>query len=177
MVVEELGPTFIKLAQVISNRADILPEPLIRELEKLQSDVPPFPFSDVEDTIKSELHADIEDIFEYFDEKPLGSASIGQVHRGRLHTGDEVVIKVQRKDARKKIETDLSLLREFIKLTENFFIRNGILNPLDIVDIFEKTMQKELDYTNEARSIEQFRKYYEKKNDFYVPSCYREFSS
>ncbi|MEM7551876.1 MAG: AarF/ABC1/UbiB kinase family protein [Bacteroidota bacterium] len=177
LILEELGPTYIKLAQIISNRADIVPEPLIRELEKLQNDVPPFDFEVAKQIIKKEFGKEIDEIFEFFDEKPLGSASIGQVHRARLHGGEEVVIKLQRPDARKKVETDLSLIREFVKLTENYFRQNGILNPLDIVDTFEKTMYKELDYSNEARNIEQFKKFYKNERKFYVPRVYKQLST
>jgi ubiquinone biosynthesis protein len=177
MVLEELGPTYIKLAQVISNRADILPEPLIRELEKLQSDVPPFDFEKVRELVQSELGGEISEFFTYFDEKTIGSASIGQVHRARTIAGDEVVVKVQRPGARKKIETDLALIKEFVRLTETYFIRNGILNPLDVVETFEKTMYKELNYYNEARNVEQFRKFYKRSTDFYIPKSYRQFST
>jgi ubiquinone biosynthesis protein len=177
MVLEELGPTYIKLAQVISNRADILPEPLIRELEKLQSEVPPFPFEEVKRIVETELGGPLEEFFEYFDERTLGSASIGQVHRARTTSGEEVVVKVQRPDARKKIQTDLALIKEFVRLTETYFIRNGILNPLDVVETFEKTMNKELDYNNEARNVEQFRKFYRRTSDFYIPKSYRHLST
>jgi len=96
LAAEELGPTFVKLAQVLSNRPDILPEALIKELEKLQDRVSPFPFEEAKAIIEKEIGQPIEEMFDDFNPKPLASASIGQVHRARLKNGDEVVVKVQR---------------------------------------------------------------------------------
>lgn len=177
MILEELGPTFVKLAQIVSNRADIAPQPLIEELQKLQSNVPPFSFEEVERIVKRELGKPIEEVFSYFDPRTIGSASLGQVHRARLIDGEEVVVKVQRPKARTIVETDLSLIKEFIKLTETYFMRQGIVNPLDIVETFERSMYKELDYLHEARNIEQFGKFYEDTTDFHVPRVYKSYST
>ena len=96
MAAEEMGPTFVKLAQVLSNRPDIIPDGLILEFEKLQSNVPPFPTKKAIEIIEEETGKKISEMFSYFEEKVIGSASIGQVHRARLITGEEVVVKVQR---------------------------------------------------------------------------------
>ncbi|MBC6989339.1 ABC1 kinase family protein [Hymenobacter sp. BT491] len=177
MVIEELGPTFIKLAQALSNRPDLLPEPLIDEFQKLQSDVPPFDVQMAKQIIEQELGRPISEVFTEFDDVPLGSASIGQVHRARLLTGEAVVIKVQRPDVQEKVRTDLNLLHELVRLTAGFLRNQGLSNPQDIVDAFERSMMKELDYTSEARSMEQFRKLYESYTTFYIPKPYREFST
>jgi ubiquinone biosynthesis protein len=177
MVVEELGSTFIKLAQLLSNRPDLIPAPLIIEFEKLQSEVPPIDFEIIQKNIEKELGKPISNIFAYFDKKPLGSASIGQVHRAQLLTGEDVVVKVQRPDAKRQVNTDLAILREFVRLTESYFKGIGILNPLAVVDTFEKSMQEELDYTNEAKNMDQFRKIYANNFSFYVPMPYREYST
>lgn len=177
MVIEELGPTFVKLAQVASNRPDLLPEPLIKELEKLQSNVPPFSYEEALHIVAEELGRPVADIFAFFDKVPLGSASIGQVHRARLHTGEDVVVKVQRPDIENKIYTDLQLIKELVKLTENYFKNIGILNPNEIVETFEKSLLRELDYQYELRHIEQFRKLYEHVPHLYIPRPYRELSS
>ncbi|MCA8831010.1 ABC1 kinase family protein [Hymenobacter pini] len=177
MIIEELGPTFIKLAQALSNRADLLPEALIDEFEKLQSNVPPFSVELARRIIEQELGRPLEEVFSEFDEVPLGSASIGQVHGARLLTGEKVVVKVQRPDVQEKVRTDLSLLHELVRLTANFLRRQGLSNPQDIVDAFERSMMKELDYTSEARSMEQFRKLYEDYTSFYIPKPYRELST
>ena len=116
LIMEELGPTYVKLGQMLSNRPDLVPEPLIKELEKLLDRVPPFDTEIAKQIIEKEIQQPIRDIFIYFDEKPIGSASIGQVHRARLLTGEDVVVKVQRPNAKKQIIADLSLIREFVKL-------------------------------------------------------------
>jgi ubiquinone biosynthesis protein len=177
MIIEELGPTFIKLAQAMSNRADLLPQPLIDEFEKLQSNVPPFDVQEAKAIIEREMGCPIDEVFSEFDEVPLGSASIGQVHRARLLTGEEVVVKVQRPDVQEKVRSDLALLHELVRLTGNFLRKQGLSNPQDVVDAFERSMTKELDYTSEARSMEQFRTLYANYETFYIPKPYRELST
>ena len=177
MALEELGPTYIKFAKVLSNRTDVLPEDLIREFVKLQSDVPPIPFKTVQDIIERELGKPLDTVFEYLLEKPLGSASIGQVHRGRLRNGEEVIIKVQRPRVRPTIETDISILKEVALRAETYLERNGIISVMDILETLEKTMQRELDYRNEVRNIRQFRDLYKDRNDFYIPRAYPEWST
>ncbi|MBF9237290.1 AarF/ABC1/UbiB kinase family protein [Hymenobacter sp. BT683] len=177
LIIEELGPTFIKLAQAMSNRADLLPQALIDEFEKLQSNVPPFDVVIARQIIEQELGQPISEVFSEFDDTTLGSASIGQVHRARLLTGEEVVVKVQRPGVREKVRSDLALLHELVRLTAGFLQKQGLANPQDIVDAFERSMSKELDYTAEARSMEQFRKLYEDYTTFYIPKPFRELST
>ena len=177
MVIEELGATYVKLAQILSNRPDVLPEELIVQFEKLQSDVPPFDAQTAKYILQKETGKKVEELFAYFDERPLGSASIGQVHRARLKTGEDVVVKIQRPDVKRMVETDLDLIKEFVKLTEGYFSKIGLLNPLDIVETFEKSMQKELDYRVEARNIEQFRNFYKKERNLFVPKVFKDLSS
>ncbi len=177
MVIEELGTTFIKFAQTLSNRPDLLPEGLIKELEKLQNQVPPIGLTQIKQTIKQELGREASEIFSFFDEKPLAAASIGQVHKATLPTGESVVVKVQRPDAKRQVAVDLALLRDVVRFTESYFKNLGILNPLEIVDTFEKTMQRELDYTEELRNMEKFIKLYKGKANFHIPFPYRNFST
>ncbi len=177
LIIEELGPTFIKLAQALSNRADLLPQALIDEFEKLQSNVPPFDVAIARQLIETELKQPLEAVFSEFEEVPIGSASIGQVHRARLLTGEDVVIKVQRPGVQEKVRGDLALLHELVRLTGTFLSNHGLANPQDVVDAFERSMSKELDYTAEARSMEQMRKLYENYTTFYIPKPYREFST
>lgn len=177
MVVEELGPTFIKLAQVMSNRPDMLPEPLIKEFEKLQDKVPPFPYEEVRKIIKSESGFEIEELFEEFSEVPIASASIGQVHKGRLLNGDEVVIKVQRPEVEETIERDLAIVAEIVRRADRYLRKQGVLNATEVVRVFERTMTKELDYGNEARNITKFRNLYSHLNTLYIPKAYKELSS
>jgi ubiquinone biosynthesis protein len=152
-------------------------EPLIKELEKLLDRVPPFDTEIAKKIIEKELDKPIRDIFIYFDEIPIGSASIGQVHRARLSSGDDVVVKVQRPNAKRQIIADLSLIREFVRLTENYFVKAGILNPLEIVETFSKSLQSELDYFTEARNLEQFRHLYEKDENLYIPKPFRDLTT
>lgn len=177
MIIEELGPTFIKLAQAMSNRADLLPQPLIDEFEKLQSNVPPFDVQMAKDIIEREMGQPLDEVFSEFDDVPLGSASIGQVHRARLLSGEEVVVKVQRPGVQEKVRSDLALLHELVRLTGNFLRKQGLSNPQDVVDAFERSMTKELDYTSEARSMEQFRSLYATYETFYIPKPYRDIST
>ncbi|MGI4835175.1 MAG: ABC1 kinase family protein [Janthinobacterium lividum] len=177
LIIEELGPTFIKLAQALSNRADLLPEALIDELEKLQSNVPPFATNEARLIVEAELGRPLGEVFSEFDDVPVGSASIGQVHRARLPTGEQVVVKVQRPGVRDKIESDLRLLHELVRLTGGFLRGQGLANPQDVIDAFERSMTKELDYTQEARAMEQLRKLYEHYTSFYIPRPYRELST
>ena len=177
MVAEELGPTFVKLAQVLSNRPDMLPEALIKELEKLQDSVPPFKFSVVREIIKSELGGEIEDIFAEFEERPLASASIGQVHRARLKSGQRVVVKVQRPEVKDIVERDIAIIKEAVTRTERYLQRQGVINAMDVVLAFERTMSKEMDYRNEARNIDRFRETYKDHKNFYIPKAYRDYST
>lgn len=177
MVAEELGPTFVKLAQVLSNRPDMLPEPLIKELEKLQDSVPPFKYEVVREIIRSELGAEIEDIFAEFEERPLASASIGQVHRARLKSGQRVVVKVQRPEVKEIVERDIAIIKEAVTRTERYLQRQGVINAMDVVLAFERTMTKEMDYRNEARNIDRFRETYKDHKNFYIPKAFRDYST
>ncbi len=177
LIMEELGPTYIKIGQMLSNRPDLVPESLIKELEKLLDRVPPFSTEKAKEIIEQELGRPINELFLYFDEKPIGSASIGQVHRARLIGGEDVVVKVQRPNAKRQVIADLSLIKEFVKLTENYFIKAGILNLLEIVDTFARSLQNELDYFIEARNLEQFRTLNQDDENLHIPKPYRDLST
>ena len=177
MVAEELGPTFIKLAQVLSNRPDIIPEALVKEFEKLQDRVPPFAFVDVKIIVERETGKKLTDIFEEFHEKPMASASIGQVHKAKLKTGEEVVVKVQRPGVDETIALDLGIIKEVVKRADRYLKKQGVLNAEEVVRVFERAITKELDYLNEARNIDRFRATYKGRSDFYVPRAYREYST
>ena len=177
MAAEELGPTFIKLAQVLSNRPDIIPEALVKEFEKLQDRVPPFEFVKVKEIVERETGNKLEVIFEEFNEVPMASASIGQVHKAKLRTGEEVVVKVQRPDVEETIALDLGIIKEAVKRMDRYLKKQGVLNGEEVVKVFDRAITKELDYLNEARNIDRFRTTYRHRTDFYVPKAYREFST
>ncbi|MCF8459981.1 MAG: AarF/ABC1/UbiB kinase family protein [Flavobacteriales bacterium] len=177
MVCEELGPTFIKLAQVLSNRPDMLPAPLIAELEKLQDNVPAVPFEEIKATIERETGRKLEDVFQVFNEKPLATASIGQVHKARLHSGKEVVVKIQRPGVKDMVYRDLAILTDGVNRADRYLKKQGILNAMDLVRSFERSMHKELDYRTEARNLERFRSLYKDYKNFIIPAAFREYST
>ncbi len=177
MAAEELGPTFIKLAQVLSNRPDIIPEELVKEFEKLQDRVPPFGFDEAKVIVEHEIGKKIEEVFEEFSEKPMASASIGQVYKAKLRTGEEVVVKVQRPNVAETIALDLGIIKEAVKRADRYLKKQGVLNAEEVVRVFDRAITKELDYLNEARNIDRFRATYKHRTDFYVPKAYREYST
>ena len=177
MVCEELGPTFVKLAQVMSNRPDMLPAPLITELEKLQDNVGPFAFSKVKEIIEADLGRPLEDVFEEFDEAALASASIGQVHKAILKNGQAVVVKVRRPEVVDLVHRDLTILLDAVQRSDRYLRKQGVINAIDFVKSFERSMNKELDYRTEARNLEKFRTLYKSFKNFYIPKPFREYSS
>jgi len=177
LMVEELGPTFIKLAQILSTRADLIPLELAEELSKLQDRVSPFPFSEVKQIIEEELHSPLEEKFDAFDENPVAAASIGQVHKARLHAGEEVVVKVQRPGIRKTIEVDLEILFHLADLVERHFEEWGKQQPKRIAQEFARTLEKELNYNIEASQTERFAAQFDGNPHIFVPRVYREVST
>jgi ubiquinone biosynthesis protein len=177
MAAAELGPTFVKLAQILSNRPDIIPEGLVKEFEKLQDRVPPFEYEVAKRIIEKEINQKLEDVFEWLDEKPLASASIGQVHKAKLKTGELVVVKVQRPDVAETIDRDMQIIKDVVHRADRYLKKQGILQADEVVRTFERSILKELDYRNEARNIERFRTTYKFRTDFYIPMVYREFST
>lgn len=177
MAAEELGPTFVKLCQILSNRPDIIPEPLLKEFEKLQDRVPPFSSDEAKAIVELETGLPLDELFDYFNPVPLASASIGQVHRAKLKDGPEVVVKVQRPLVKEIVERDIQLLHEIVKRSDRYLKKQGVLNAADILTVFERSMSKELDYNNEARNITKFRELYKEYKNFYIPKAYREYST
>ncbi len=177
MMAEELGPTFVKLGQILSTRPDLVPFEFIREFEKLQDEVKPVPHSDVEELLRRELDRPIAEIFQSFDPKPIASASVSQVHRAVLLNGDVVAVKLQRPDIEKKIQTDLLILRDIAGLIQRFIKEAELYQPVRIVEEFERVMKKELDFSVEARNIERFRHNFEAERTVCVPRVYRDIST
>jgi len=177
LALEELGPTFVKLGQILSTRPDLIPPDYIKELQKLQDKVPPFAYDQVEQIIKRELGADISKIFKSFEQKPFAAASLGQVHQARLENGDKAVVKVQRPDIEKVIETDLDILFHLARLTEKHIPASRLYDPVGIVEEFAKAIRLELDYGTEGRNAERFKKNFEDDKKIYTPKIYWEFSS
>jgi len=177
LALEELGPTFIKLGQILSTRPDLIPSDYIEELQKLQDEVPPFAYEQVEKAIKRELGADVSEIFKLFEQIPFAAASLGQVHQAILKDGEKVVVKVQRPDIEKIIETDLDILFHLARLTEKHIPDSRLYDPVGIVEEFAKVIRLELDYGTEGRNAERFKKNFEGEEIIYTPKIYWEFSS
>jgi ubiquinone biosynthesis protein len=174
MAFEELGPTYIKLGQILSTRPDLVPVEFIHELSKLQDEVPSFEFHAARRIVESELRMPLESIFESFHETPLASASIGQVHKARLLDGDMVAVKVQRPGIRKIIEVDLEIMLHLATLAERHIEELSFHRPVKIVEEFAKTLERELDYTIEATNMERVSHQFLNNTTVYIPKVFRE---
>ncbi len=153
-MLEELGPTFIKIGQLLSIRPDLVPPDLVFELERLQDTVAPLTVDVIKQQIEGELSRPLDAVFARFDDEPLGSASIGQVHRAQLKDGPEVVVKVQRPAAESTVDADLDLLRALA-----YRVRDRVkwIDVIDVLDEFSDSLHRELDYRVEAHHIDRFR--------------------
>ncbi len=176
MSLEELGPTFIKFGQVLSTRSDFIPPEYLFELAKLQDDVPPFSYEDVESIFLAEMGHKPEELFAEFKREPVAAASIGQVHEGVLRDGDKVVVKVQRPEIEKIIAVDLEILAHIAALMEKYLEELQGHRPTSIVEEFARTISKEIDYSVEIGNIERFAKQFERSKTIYVPKVYRDLS-
>ncbi|HIQ36542.1 MAG TPA: AarF/ABC1/UbiB kinase family protein [Desulfocapsa sulfexigens] len=177
MALEELGPTFIKLGQVLSTRPDLISPKYLYELAKLQDDVPPFPFAEVEEIFLAETGKKPNELFQKFDEQPMAAASIGQVHRGRLQDGTEVVIKVQRPDIESIIAVDLEILAHLASLMEQYLEELQGHRPSAVVDEFARSLSLEIDYTVEIANVQRFARQFRNNKTIYVPLVYADLST
>jgi ubiquinone biosynthesis protein len=150
---EQLGPTFVKLGQLLSTRADLLPLPVLEALGRLQNSVAPFPYEQVEEIVRRELGVRISKGFADFDPKPLAAASLGQVHRARLRDGREVAVKVQRPDIRQTIVDDLEALAEIAAWMDKHSEAGKVYGFADMLEEFRRALLRELDYRQEARNL------------------------
>jgi ubiquinone biosynthesis protein len=169
---EDLGPIYVKFGQILSTRRDLLPDDIADELAHLQDDVPPFPGIQARAAIEAALGAPIEEIFQQFDESPLASASIAQVHAARLKDGTAVVIKVLRPNVRQQITRDVNLLYTVARLAERYWQHGRRLRPREVIAEFEKILYDELDLLREAANASQLRRNFSSTNLLYVPEVY-----
>ena len=173
----ELGPTFIKLGQILSSRPDILPADFIAELSHLQDRAAPMPVQTVFELIEKGLGRSAPQLFASIDPEPMASASIAQVHRARLASGEDVVVKVQRPGIEEQIRSDTDLLFYLARFLEGVIEETGIYTPTGIVTEFRNAMLLELDFENEARNIEEFARNHADRPYVVIPNLYGDLSS
>jgi ubiquinone biosynthesis protein len=177
LALEELGPTFVKFGQIISSRRDLVTDEYYVELCKLQTEVSPFPSKEVRSIIANELGKPVSKLFKKFDDKPVGSASIAQVHAAQLPDGTRVAVKVQRPDIQEVIELDLAVLLDLARFVDRHVPEISALNPIGVVVEFSSTLRKELDFSNEASNIERFGAQFANNRWIKVPRVLRELTT
>ncbi len=172
LALEDLGPVFIKFGQMLSTRNDLLPPDINKELSKLQDDVPPFPSQQAIEIIEKSLGESVGKSFQSFDDSPLASASIAQVHTATLWNGDEVIVKVVRPDIKPVIEQDIQVLYMIAKLANRYWNEAKRLRPVEIVEEYESTILDELDLVREAANASQLHRNFENSEELYIPKIY-----
>ena len=177
MAFEELGPTFVKLGQILATRPDLIPMSLVLEMRKLQDAVPPFGSEAARRQIEEELGKPIAALFAEFDATPLAAASIAQVHRARLHSGEEVAVKVRRPALAQTIGTDLEILRGLAALLEQNVPELAAYAPGEIVEQFAAAISLEIDFANEAANMQRFARNFAGDPSVHVPVVYESHST
>jgi ubiquinone biosynthesis protein len=172
LALEELGPTFIKFGQILSTRPDFLPPAFIKELEKLQDEVPPFDSFQAKEIIEKELGKPVEKLFKEFGEIPVASASLSQVHKAILPNDEIVAVKIQRPNVNEVIELDLEILKDLVGVIDRRSGNNWIYHPGLIVEEFKKAIKREIDFTNEAHNYEKFRINFKDIDYIKIPKIY-----
>lgn len=177
MAFEELGPTFIKLGQILSVRPDLLPPDFIQEFTKFQDSVPSFPSADAKSIVESQLGKTIPELFSWFGEQPIAAASLAQVHPATTLNGDEVIIKIRRPGINRIIETDIKILYHLARLAERRIPEVRTYEPMRIVGEFARTILKELDFVREGRNVDRFGRYFAEDETVYIPKIYWDLSA
>ena len=169
---EELGPVFVKFGQMLSTRPDLIPDDIAIELTRLQDDVPPFTGALARQLIEQAYGEALEQHFSMFDDEPMASASVAQVHRAQLHDGTRVVVKVLRPEVEKQIDRDLKLLYTLARFGQKYWSEGKRLRPVEVVDEYNKTIHDELDLMREAANASKLRSNFENSAIIYVPEIY-----
>ena len=177
LALEELGPSFVKLGQLMSTRADIFPPEYIEEFKKLQDQVPPAPFPEIKRVIESEIKRPLDKIFHEFDSQPIAAASVGQVHVATLFTGEKVAVKIIRPGIDKKIREDIRLMYFLANRIEKTFEVGRILGVVNLVREFERVIFRELDMLIEAGSIDKFAFNFKEIEEIYIPRVYWDYTT
>jgi ubiquinone biosynthesis protein len=169
---EELGPTFVKLGQILATRPDLVPLSLVSELRKLEDRVPPFGADEAKAEIEGELKQKVEDVFSAFDREPLAAGSIAQVHRATLKDGRRVVVKVRRPGLERALRTDLDIMAKLAHLLEENLPEARPYHPKAVVAEFARSIVREIDFTREAFNIQKFERNFGKDERFAIPRVY-----
>ena len=177
LMLEELGPTFVKLGQIASTRPDLVPASIISELVQLQDQVPPFSYADAVRIVEEELGASLGDLFMAFPETPIAAASIGQVYHAVLKDGTPAAVKVQRPNIQRIVDTDLDILAEFARVAEARLEWARNYRVRDMVEEISKAIRAELDYAAEARQAEKFQQQCRQLKDVLVPDIYWDYTT
>jgi ubiquinone biosynthesis protein len=177
LAMEELGPTFVKLGQLLSMRPFLIPLELVEELTKLQDEVAPFSFEEVKKIVERELKAPLDKKFFYFDPNPIASASLAQVHKAVTPKGEKVVVKVQRPEIKMVIDSDMSILRDLANLLDRFIPESRQYDPKGLVEELSQTFRREIDFKNEGRNIDIFRENFKEDKTVFVPEVYWELTT
>jgi ubiquinone biosynthesis protein len=179
-VLEDLGPSFVKLGQIASTRADLFPPDVLVELRKLQDAVAAVPFEAIRERVESALGASLEQLFVSFDPVPLAAASVAQVHRAVLKADNinrEVVVKVQRPGIAETIASDLDILHSLAALLERTIPETRSYSPVGLVQQFDRAITNELDFTIEADNAHRFRENFQGQDNVVFPTVFRQASS
>ena len=172
LCIESLGPIFIKFGQLLATRRDLLPDDIVDELEKLLDQVPPFPLIQARAIVEQQLGMPIDQAFASFDDDVMASASIAQVYRAQLNSGEDVVVKIVRPNIEQLIRQDIEVLNLLAGMADRYWDEAKRIKPLQIVREFEKTLLNELDLVREAANANELRRHFEDSNDLYVPKVY-----
>lgn len=173
---EELGPTFIKLGQVLSTRPDLVPQEWVDEFKKLQDDVPPLPFEVIRQRLQEEFPGRLDELFKVVNPKPLAAASMAQAHRATLQDGTEIVLKVLRPGIQQVTETDMEILRALAQMAESHFNNLGF-SPGEVVKEFARELAREVDMAHEGRATDRLRLYFEEDEGVVFPEVHWEAST
>jgi len=176
MVLEELGPTYIKLGQILSTRPDLVPIDICEEFSKLQDKVTPIDYSKIHAQIVNQFGKPPEDIFFSFSETPLAAASLGQVHEAQLKTGENVIVKIQRPEIRELIESDIRMLLQLTELIHRHVPALRVYDLPGIIGQFARTIKRELDFSIEGRNIDRFAKNFKNHRYIHIPHIYWEYT-
>ena len=175
-MLEILGPTFIKIGQLLATRPDLVPREFVEEFKKMYDAVEPAPYEEVKKIIESELQRPIEKIFKEFDKKALASASIAQVHRATLHTGEKVAVKVQHAHIEENMKLDFEILQSIVNFLEREFYAIRVWQPKEHLYELQQMVEKELDFTNEAKNQDIIRKAFIEDKRIKIPVVYWEYT-